>query len=254
MRVILTALALAVSAAAAIGGANCHDESETTDPSAVEKHATRAVAVAGLKPLSVLVGEWRGVGQPKRGSRNGAWIEKAKCAWKFTDETSVMVLESDSDKQFQKVIFGWDPTTESSTAVIHDGKSDATDLIRDAKASTGVVDVFVDSQNADDVRNKMTLRRISDIRVTLLFEKRNSAAGSWRRISEIGYTRAGEQLASSRSSGRQCVVTGGLGTMTVMHDGKSYYVCCEGCRQAFESDPEGTIADYRQRLKTPKEK
>ena len=35
-----------------------------------------------------------------------------------------------------------------------------------------------------------------------------------------------------------CPVTGGLGTMAVSHAGKTYYVCCTGCREAFDKDPE----------------
>jgi YHS domain-containing protein len=40
------------------------------------------------------------------------------------------------------------------------------------------------------------------------------------------------------------VVTGGAGTIPVTHKGKTYYVCCTGCRDAFNDDPEGTIAAY----------
>ena len=37
------------------------------------------------------------------------------------------------------------------------------------------------------------------------------------------------------------VVSGGRGTMTVTHDGTTYYVCCSGCRDEFKSDPEKYI-------------
>jgi hypothetical protein len=67
-------------------------------------------------------------------------------------------------------------------------------------------------------------------------------------MAEIGLTRAGSKLASGNTGERQCVVTGGLGTIKVSHDGKTYYVCCEGCKQAFDADPEGTLKAYRERL------
>ena len=94
-----------------------------------------------------------------------------------------------------------------------------------------------------------TVRIISDIRVTLLFEEKSTKKASYRRMSEIGMTRAGSRLASGSSGERQCIVTGGLGTMKVSFEGKTYYVCCEGCKQAFDADPKGTIEAYRERLK-----
>jgi len=43
---------------------------------------------------------------------------------------------------------------------------------------------------------------------------------------------------------KKCVVSGGLGTSTVSHNGKTYYVCCSGCKAAFEEDPERWIAKF----------
>jgi hypothetical protein len=97
-------------------------------------------------------------------------------------------------------------------------------------------------------QTRCTIRIISDIRITLLFEEKPTPAGSLRRMAEIGLTRAGSKLASGNTGERQCVVTGGLGTIKVSHDGKTYYVCCEGCKQAFDADPEGTLKAYRERL------
>jgi len=96
---------------------------------------------------------------------------------------------------------------------------------------------------------RVTIRLISEIRVALLFEERTAAGAGFRRLYESGLTRAGARLASGNTGERQCIVTGGLGTIAVMHKGQTYYVCCEGCRQAFDDDPEGTIAAYKQRLK-----
>ena len=47
---------------------------------------------------------------------------------------------------------------------------------------------------------------------------------------------------------KECVVTGGKGTMAVSFKGQTYYVCCSGCKQAFDDDPEGVIAEYKARV------
>ncbi|MBS0201628.1 MAG: YHS domain-containing protein [Planctomycetes bacterium] len=32
-----------------------------------------------------------------------------------------------------------------------------------------------------------------------------------------------------------------------MYKGKTYYVCCTGCRDAFNDDPEGILAAYEKK-------
>jgi YHS domain-containing protein len=46
----------------------------------------------------------------------------------------------------------------------------------------------------------------------------------------------------------RCVVTGGKGTIPIAYKGQTYYVCCSGCKQAFDENPEKILAEYRARL------
>ena len=65
----------------------------------------REAVVKALQPIGTLVGEWKGVSQPKRGSNAGAWPEKAAATWKFEDSTS-LVLTFESDKLYHTAVFG----------------------------------------------------------------------------------------------------------------------------------------------------
>ena len=47
----------------------------------------------------------------------------------------------------------------------------------------------------------------------------------------------------------ECVVSGGLGTMAVQHKGETYYVCCSGCRDLFQENPEAVLAEAAEREK-----
>ena len=51
---------------------------------------------------------------------------------------------------------------------------------------------------------------------------------------------------ASVDKGPECIVSGGLGTMAVSHKGKTYYVCCSGCRDAFNEEPEKYIKEYEE--------
>jgi YHS domain-containing protein len=40
----------------------------------------------------------------------------------------------------------------------------------------------------------------------------------------------------------------------VKYKGQTYYVCCTGCKQAFEDDPEGVIKEAAERRKRERDK
>jgi hypothetical protein len=80
----------------------------------------------------------------------------------------------------------------------------------------------------------------------ILYEKQ-TGQGAYSRLAEIGSTRKGSSFARNAAGGRECLVTGGLGTIAVTHEGKTYYVCCTGCRDLFLEDPAGVLEEYRQR-------
>ena len=81
-------------------------------------------------------------------------------------------------------------------------------------------------------------------RLLVLYSKKNG--NSLARIAEIGYTRKGSNFASA-STANECVVTGGEGDIKVEYKGKTYYVCCRGCLDAFKDDPDKVMAEYQQK-------
>ncbi|MBC8117186.1 MAG: YHS domain-containing protein [Candidatus Saccharimonas sp.] len=40
------------------------------------------------------------------------------------------------------------------------------------------------------------------------------------------------------------MISQGLGTISVSYKGKSYWVCCSGCKAAFDDEPEKWIAKF----------
>jgi hypothetical protein len=88
--------------------------------------------------------------------------------------------------------------------------------------------------------------------MVVLYEKRLSD-DAYARLAEVGSTRKGSAFAQNAATGPECIVTGGLGEIAVEHGGKTYYVCCTGCRDLFLEDPEGVLAEYRQRKAAERE-
>ena len=54
-----------------------------------------------LVQIQELVGTWRGVGQPKRGSTVGVWRETVEWAWDFSDDAPALVFSSADAPQFR---------------------------------------------------------------------------------------------------------------------------------------------------------
>jgi hypothetical protein len=213
-------------------------------PVADEPPGSRSNRAHDLKPFNSLIGEWRGVGQLRRGSSKGAWTEKAVCEWQFTDAQASVVLKSTDSRQFEQLRLVWDQKkkqlvlTRKTKQGVHEYRGPAP---KEWPRAIRLVTV----RNDDGIVYRCTIQQLTEIRATLLFEKQTSPTGSFRRDFGIGYTRAGAKLAQSGTGQRKCVVTGGLGTIPVSFQGKTYYVCCQGCVQAFNDTPEAILEDYR---------
>jgi YHS domain-containing protein len=82
----------------------------------------------------------------------------------------------------------------------------------------------------------------------MLLESQDSGRPSFQRIAEVGYTRQGVAFAAGESY-PLCIVTDGRGTIEVKHQGMSYWVCCSGCKELFQDDPAGVIAEAEARRK-----
>ena len=214
------------------------------------KPASKAHAQT-LKPFNSLVGSWRGVGQLQRGSRKGAWSEKVVCEWNFDDAGAAVVLKSEAGRQFEQLKLRWDE--KNKQLVLQQQFRDQLREYRGTMPKTWPNRLqLVSTADSDGVSYRCTIQQLTDIRSTLLFEKRTSPTGSFRRVAGIGYTRSGARLAVAGGNQRKCIVTGGLGTIPVTYKGETFYVCCQGCVQAFNDSPEEIIAEYRASLKAAK--
>lgn len=215
--------------------------------------ARRNADKEALAPLQALVGSWRGAGQPRRGSTEGAWVEKGEWTWKFTAGSAALVWSSRDAKytgaatlkpgakagEFQLSV---QPTPDGATLEYVGTMEPEGPLVLTAlKSVTGQPE-------------RITLRTVArGDRLVTLYERKSSIGEGFTRLAEVGYTRQGSQFGKGASF-PECVVTGGFGSMTVNFEGKSYFVCCTGCRDIFQMDPAGVLAEYQARKKKEAEK
>lgn len=197
-----------------------------------------------LAPAQAYIGEWKGVGQLKRGSNQGAWTEESEWAWRFENGRAEIVAQLNNDKYYvQWQLQAADHPKGFVLLATPAGKT-SVQRFTGAMADGGLV--FAADQPQEDQPARISLRIVAGgDRLIVLYERR--LGGTYTRLAEVGSTRKGSSFAKNVSTGPECVVTGGLGTIAVEHQGKKYYVCCTGCRDLFNDDPEGVLADYRER-------
>jgi YHS domain-containing protein len=235
MRIFVSISALVIVAAVAAFAA---DEKPSAEAIAAQKK--------GLGEFNSLIGKWRGTGQPRRGSNQGAWREDAEWVWDFSDagvavrydvtdgqlmKTGRVTYDPES-KKYQLVLTAADESKRTYSGTMEEGKLT---LVSEADASKEV--------------HRLTVTRLNEKRTLALFEKRGESQTSFNRVAEVGYTREGTKLAKAGTSGPECIVTGGEGTIPVSYKGKTYYVCCTGCKQAFDEDPEKILKEAEERRK-----
>ncbi len=222
----------------------CDDDAKTTKDTAAN---TRRAAQRALEPFNDWVGTWRGVGQPKRMSSKGAWTEETDWAWKIDKESAGIQVIVKDGKQLSSGVLGYDTQSKKFrfTAKLADSASRV--YVGD-RAEEGKL-VFLNTDDATKDQHRLTFQMRHEDRMLLLIETKAANQPSFARVAEIGYTRKGGSFAAAADAGPKCIVTGGRGTMTVSYKGKTYYVCCSGCKQAFDDDPEGIIAEAAERTK-----
>lgn len=219
-------IALIVSAVSFTGLARAEDETNDAIP-------------APFAPFEHMIGAWKGTGVP-RANRIKGWEEKHLWAWKFLKGTPVgMSLEFNGDKAISQATLTYDDASKKYAldAKTPDGKSVRYVGTLDKAGKALTLDHDGDDKEGND---RIVIRPNSNkIRYQLLIDHQDAGYPQFKNVIEVGLTKEGESFAAGGSASNlpKCIITGGSSTMTVAFEGKSYPICCSGCRDEFNDNP-----------------
>ena len=199
---------------------------------------------AALKVYGPLVGSWRGTGQPRRGQAAGSWQESASWAWRLSDDSAALEIDLAKGKYLKSAALR--PGIGAGAYTLEATLADGSKRSFSGKLAGDKPLVLTAEGPGEGVR-RVTLTIPNEFRFLLLLESQPTA-NTFARLGEVGYTRNGVSFAAGES-GPVCIVTEGRGTIQVSHKGKSYYVCCSGCKDLFNKDPEAILAEAAERAK-----
>jgi YHS domain len=203
----------------------------------------------GLKPLNILVGSWKGTGAPEgtlEEKQKGHWQERVTWEWQFKGADAWLVVSFEKGKYFTRGELRFRPgeddfeltlSTVAKDKFTYTGKLTGTQLALER--------TLPDSKRVE----RLTFSLLHENRITYRLETRSATGTAFTRQYLVGLTKEGEAFADVGRSERECIVSGGTGTIPVSYEGKTYYVCCSGCRDEFKANPAKYVKEWEAKRK-----
>ncbi|MCR9231124.1 MAG: hypothetical protein NXI29_08945 [bacterium] len=212
-----------------------------------------------LKPLQIMLGEWGGTTFKKFDGFSS--VETLDWVWDLQSNPAqpALVMQADKSRYYEnarltyladKQKYRLTVTDKDGQKKVYEGEfsvpltkipgDDNPNVMHSTyKLSLALVEPADEKKHAQIILNQQNNDRY-------MFELYDLRGDSYARVDTINTRRKGTSFAKSDSDygSKTCIISGGLGTSQVSYQGKSYYVCCSGCRKAFEANPEKWIAKY----------
>jgi len=187
-----------------------------------------------LSEVQEFIGAWDLERTEKVGAATKASKEKVSWSWKFAkDDVYLTVAFDGKDKQFtggslrydvakKKYVLALTPTTDKAEQVFEG----------DVKNGT----LKVERKDMKGDVHRLTLTTLDDgIRFQVKYQKQEGGKGLAQDVFAMNGKKEGVMLAGAKKP--ECIVSGGAANIAVQYNGKTYYVCCTGCRDEFNANP-----------------
>lgn len=214
-----------------------------------------------LQPLQVLLGKWSG------NARKAAQLHQQEWVWDFRSEPAqpALVLSASQSPYVREARLTYDTTGQEFLLTLTPPEG-AVRVLR-GTFSQPVEDVAGDDKKlqrtfkldlteaaaTDGELWKVSLHQLENNRFLIELDRKRGS-GAFQRVDTVHSQREGTSFALSDSDygERTCIISQGLGTISVSYQGKSFWVCCTGCQAAFNDDPAKWIAKWEAREKSMK--
>lgn len=194
-------------------------------------------AYARFEPL---IGGWKGQGIPAKNRIKG-WPERHLWSWRFAKGKPIgMALEVTGGKIVSKAQFSKDEATGKYRLEGTDPMGQPIAFSGKLDESKGVLSLEREAPPASGGQERLDLSlNESGIRYAMRLLRRESDAPQFAPAIDVNLGKEGETFAAGGAAADlpKCIVTGGAGSMSVSYEGKSYPICCSGCRDEFRENP-----------------
>jgi YHS domain-containing protein len=192
-----------------------------------------------LKKLEEFLGIWNLEGSVKAGGKETIWKEQVDWSWKFRSVEPVikLVFGEGKGKYFAGGELTYDVAAKKYKLALV--ATDKTTSVYTGDLKVGVLKVERKDDKGDV--HRLAMNTLADgIRMQVRVEKQEGGKGLFQTAFKMEGNRSGESLAGGGKKA-ECIVTGGAASISVSFGGKQYFVCCSGCRDAFNETPQKFI-------------
>lgn len=194
-----------------------------------------------LTEVQDFVGLWKLEGSQPAGGKTERWKEDVSWGWKFKDGDAWLdvqfadgkgkhftagALRYDLDKKKYRLAL----TAADKTEQVFEGEVPPTGGLKLERKDAKTGDVY-----------RLTLGTLADgVRFQLKYQKQEGGKGAAGDVFAMIGNKDGESIAGGTKK-PECIVSGGAASIAVQVSGKTYYVCCTGCRDELVANPKKYI-------------
>jgi hypothetical protein len=198
---------------------------------AADKKDDKAKAREALKALNDYVGSYKGAGP--------TWTEKVVWGWKFKGDDRWLHLDIEKGKHFKSGDLRYLPDQAKYELKLKTVDDKEMVFLGQLKGEL----LNLDYTDPDTKQGLRLVMNTVDEGARFIYKMQKKKGTIYAPDYQVACSKEGESFAGGGKK-NLCVVTGGLGTMAVSYKGKTYYVCCSGCRDAFNENPEKIIKEF----------
>lgn len=227
-------------------------------PSALADDSTKRDIPPAFAPLEYLVGQWKGQAAPKDTAQSfRGWPEKHNWAWMFVSgKPTGLSVAIEGGKVLADGKLSYDAARKLYRLDGHAPRPAGAPIAFEGNLSPSGKSLVLKQVAAGPAAGRaassgmlrLTIWPNSNfIRYTMAVDRKDAGAVQFSHAIEVGLTKEGESLAggTTESNRPKCIVTGGSATMTVSYNGQTFPLCCTGCRDEFNENPEKYIKKAR---------
>jgi YHS domain-containing protein len=206
-----------------------------------------------LQVFGDLIGVWNGTGTPmgtREEKQKGFWVEKMDWGWQFKGNDAWIKIDFNKSKNFTVGEIRYLPEKDQFELTLTNTKKEKLTFVGAITMRDTTRILTVDRDDGKESQ-RLVFTLLHSNRFLYKYDVKADGRPLFATKWSVGATKDGEAFAAG-SGKPECVVSGGAGTMAVSFMGKTYYVCCTGCRDEFNATPAKYVAEYEAKLKAKK--
>jgi len=185
-----------------------------------------------LQPFNDFIGQWKGDG--KNTAKKKSWVEDMEWGWKFKGDEAWLILKIKDGEFLKSGELRYMPDKKNFKLQLVDHADKKMEFVGEMKKNTLIMEF--EDKDAKETQKLEMFNAGDGVFLNYKLSKKAAGRPTFTTVAEVKAKREGVTFGPGQKK-NICVVSGGLGTAAVEYKGRTFYICCSGCRDAWnESD------------------